>query len=37
MAVILALNIILDFLETPTDIFGGHATLVPVNPILALI
>lgn len=37
MAVILALNIILDFLETPTDIFGGHAMLILTARKLGLI
>lgn len=37
LAVVLALNIILDFIETPTDIFGGHAVLILTSKKLGLI
>ncbi|MDO4938749.1 MAG: cation:dicarboxylase symporter family transporter [Lachnospiraceae bacterium] len=37
LAVVLALNIILDFIETPTDLFGGHAMLILTAKKLGLI
>lgn len=37
LAVVLALNIILDFIETPTDIFGGHSMLILSSKQLGLI
>lgn len=37
LAVVLALNIILDFVETPVDIFGGNAMLILTSKQLGLI
>ena len=37
LAVVLALNIILDFIETPTDIFGGHSMLILSSKQMGLI
>ena len=37
MAVVLALNIILDFFETPVDLFGGHTMLILTAKRLGLI
>ena len=37
MAVVLALNIILDFLETPVDLFSGHSVLILTAKKLGLI